>query len=234
MICSCLLVHGNQLPICDKLVKLVIISKTCLLGTLHSYLPGKIFPPSREFCTSAGPSEFVRSLVENINLDEFILPRQDDAEKFYSNDLADSVQSKCQICGVDVRINQMRQHTRKFHDVAIKDYITKFGNPRHHIVKHVYHKCGECSEELLFDADPVDLHVAKHSMSLHDYTEKYLKKVRGLGIPRKDASAHGEKLTSKGVHVSLKLLYDVENLCSSTQYAFHFEIEFGHITRYRT
>ena len=125
---------------------------------------------------STGPSEFVRSLVENINIDDFDLPNDD--EKFYSNDLADSVHSNCKICGIDVRLNQMRQHTRKFHDVAIKDYISKFGNPRNHIVKHVYHKCGECCEEILFDADSVHLHVMKHTMSLHDYTEKYLKKVR--------------------------------------------------------
>ena len=29
-----------------------MISKTCLPGILLSYLPGKIFPPSREFCMS--------------------------------------------------------------------------------------------------------------------------------------------------------------------------------------
>ena len=118
-----------------------------------------------------GPSDFVKHLVKNLNLEEVV---KSSTQKVYSNDMTDACKTVCKICHKNVTLNIMRTHTRTVHKINIKDYRDMHGNPREQIINKVYHKCQLCKKELLLDADDIHIHVLKHQISLREYNHKFI------------------------------------------------------------
>ena len=92
----------------------------------------------------------------------------------YSNDAKDYCQTACLICGKEMYLMRMRAHTKEKHGIGITDYKTKFQLQGFHIISKVFHKCGICSEIMLFDADTINTHVAKHDITHKAYNETFL------------------------------------------------------------
>ena len=127
-----------------------------------------------------GPSEFVKSLVKNLKIEEF-----EDEDKVFSNDMTDACKTICKICQVELALTCMRGHTKSAHSMTVKEYKEQFGNYRDQIVRKVYHKCGVCTDEMLLDADTIHLHVRRHEITLKEYNAKFVKRARNIGAVHK-------------------------------------------------
>ena len=92
----------------------------------------------------------------------------------FSNNLKDAVRTICQVCQASVILLTMRSHTRKKHNMDIKEYRKEFGDPKNQMVEEVKHRCGICSEELLLHCDAITPHVKKHNITHSEYTKKYM------------------------------------------------------------
>jgi len=106
----------------------------------------------------------------------------------FSNNTKDAARSACKICGKVFMIPNMRNHTKKDHDMVITEYKTKFNQHYYDLIEKVLHKCGICGEILLLDGDVIAHHLYKkvsHSISHKDYNAKYLTLMTTSGNPRK-------------------------------------------------
>ena len=119
-----------------------------------------------------GPSEFVKSLVENLKFES----PEEIKERVYSNDMTDACKTVCKVCNNKVTLYYMRSHAKNMHGITIKEYRSMYGYHREHIVKEVYHKCGLCQKDLLLDQDDIHMHVRKHKFSLREYNAKFIMK----------------------------------------------------------
>ena len=92
-----------------------------------------------------------------------------------SSDMTDACKTICKVCKVQVTLNYMRTHSKNKHRMTINEYKDMFGNHRDQIVKEVYHMCGFCHEEIMLDADSIDLHVRRrHKISLKEYNANFI------------------------------------------------------------
>ena len=91
-----------------------------------------------------------------------------------SNHTKDSVQTVCQLCQGHFYFVNMRNHTRKAHQLSISDYKAKYGALQDNIVEEIYHECGICSKAMLFDSDSMNHHTKKHGLTHKEYSAKYL------------------------------------------------------------
>ena len=96
----------------------------------------------------------------------------------FSNHTKDSVQTVCQLCQGHFYFVNMRNHTRKAHQLSISDYKAKYGALQDHIVEEIYHECGICSKAMLFDSDSMNHHTKKHGLTHKEYSAKYLTLVK--------------------------------------------------------
>jgi hypothetical protein len=125
-----------------------------------------------EFELQDGPSEFVKNLVLNMKLEEF----EPSLGRVYSNNMSEACKTICKVCQAQVSLTGMRNHTRNNHKMTIHEYKEKYGNPKDQIVKMVYHKCGLCQADVLFNSDNIQNHVVrKHQYSLKEYNAEFIK-----------------------------------------------------------
>ena len=124
-----------------------------------------------EFELQDGPSEFVKNLVLNMKLEEF----EPSPGRVYSNDMSEACKTICKVCQAQVSLTGMRSHTRNNHKMIIQEYKEAYGNPKDQIVKMIYHKCGLCQADVLFNSDNIQNHVVrKHQYSLKEYNAKFI------------------------------------------------------------
>ena len=117
----------------------------------------------------SGPSKFVKNLVENLTLEN--------QGRVYSNVLYDVCKVKCEVCASNVRLSYMKTHVIRTHGISFKEYSQMFGNPLESM-RHIYHKCAICFEDLLFDLDNIKCHITekKHKITMREYSLKHLAK----------------------------------------------------------
>ena len=138
-----------------------------------------------EIEVQTGPSEFVKNLVKNLKLDEI----ESKEARLYSNNMANACKTICKICKEKMNLNYMRRHTKKHHNITIKEYRSVYGDQRDDIVEPIYyHKCEICHEkEMLLDADDIHMHVAKHEVKLKEYNAKFI-----VSVWRREQNDEGE------------------------------------------
>ena len=71
-----------------------------------------------------GPSEFVKHLVKNLKLDKI----ESKNARLYSNNMANACKTICKICKEKMNLNYMRRHTKKHHNITIKEYRGVYGD----------------------------------------------------------------------------------------------------------
>ena len=151
-----------------------------------------------------GPSDFIKQLVKNIKIEEL-----ENDTKIFSNDMADCLKTICKICLAKVSLNAIRMHTMQFHNLRIKEYKEKFGNPGDNVITMVYHKCGLCQKELKLNWDDMKGHLSwNHNLKLKDYSATFLVHTSRVRI-KKEIKEEG--LEDEG----LDSIQDIENLFDS-------------------
>ena len=89
----------------------------------------------------------------------------------FSNDMADAVRSKCNICDQRFLLSSLRGHTSSVHFLSFSDYKNFYGLD---LEESVYHRCGICSASILLDTDSIASHIKRHNLSLSNYTRRHL------------------------------------------------------------
>jgi hypothetical protein len=106
------------------------------------------------------------------------LANDDVSPNMISNDCADYVLVKCNLCGEHKTITNLRAHTKSAHKLTITEYKKQYGQlvP----VKVVMHKCGICSELILLDSDQIAAHlkIPGHNISHKKYNTAYMQDSR--------------------------------------------------------
>jgi len=112
----------------------------------------------------------------------------DSEGRLISNDIADYVLTKCELCGKHMPLTRLRFHTASAHGVQITEYKRRFGlEPP--LLKEVFHRCGVCENLVLMDHDAIAGHlkIAGHPrITNKNYKSQYMvdsrklrKKVKG-------------------------------------------------------
>jgi len=104
------------------------------------------------------------------------LPPISETPRVFSNNRKDFCKVECKICGAVKQISCMYSHVKRTHKMRIQDYKAKYGRfTEGNLLTTVYHRCGVCNLELLFDSQFIASHViAKHNLSLAAYTKQFL------------------------------------------------------------
>ena len=91
-----------------------------------------------------------------------------------SNDIADYVLVKCQVCGIKKTMTTLRAHTKAAHKLTITEYKEKFGQLEP--IESVFHQCGICSVLIMFDSDHIASHLKSpgHNITHKEYNSNYL------------------------------------------------------------
>ena len=72
-------------------------------------------------------------------------------------------------------MHSMRSHTRRHHNMSVKEYQAKHGSIKENMSKVTLHRCKLCSEDVLLDSDDIHNHANhKHRMSMKEYTTRFL------------------------------------------------------------
>ena len=75
---------------------------------------------------------------------------------------------RCEICQTEVR--QLAVHVYQVHQTFLQDYRKKYGV--RDSANLVYHKCGVCGKEMVFDYSNVGAHIRNlHKLSFKEYKE---------------------------------------------------------------
>jgi len=99
--------------------------------------------------------------------------------KSISNDIADYVVVKCQLCGEHKPMTSLRAHTKSAHKVTITEYKSMFGTQLIPM-EVIMHRCGICAELVLLDSDHIAVHLKTpgHNISHKDYNACYMQDTR--------------------------------------------------------
>ena len=158
----------------------MVCTSSYLYSTYHERLDQIIKKRKRiENEIQDGPSDFIKQMVKNLKIEEI-----ENDTKIFSNDMADCLKTMCRICQVEVSLNAIRMHTKQFHNLRIKEYKEKFGNPSDNVITMVYHKCGLCQKELKLNWDDMKVHLRIHNLKLRDYSIEYLVNTRRMKIKK--------------------------------------------------
>jgi len=97
--------------------------------------------------------------------------------RVFSNNKKDFCKVECKICGGVKQVSSMYYHVTRAHKMRIQDYNSKHGRytARNLLTTTVYHRCGVCNMELLFDSQSISNHVIKkHNMGVAAYSKQFL------------------------------------------------------------
>ena len=129
-----------------------------------------------------------------------------------SNNMKDSVKTICQICSNQISFVGMRSHTKSAHNMGITDYKLQHGELIENIVEEIYHKCGICSEKILFHGDAIAPHAKKHKISHKDYNNRFItlrKKTNPPQVVKEELKTSCANMTSE------ELLAELDDLIAS-------------------
>lgn len=131
----------------------------------------------------SGSSKAKRNTKEFKSKIQIVFERPEKNQKL-SDKTEDFVRSVCQICWNQIKISQMRSHVRYNHDVTIKEYRERFGDPEDDFVEMVYHQCKLCQKVILHCGDALLFNVrCKHKMTYANYVGNIMEKIiRGKNI----------------------------------------------------
>ena len=95
--------------------------------------------------------------------------------RLYSNNPQDCCRIFCCFCDKVVSLSGLGKHINNTHQVSLKEYKALFGNPRHQIIKLVFHKCSLCRNVILLNTDDLSKHMRKaHQTSFKDYLVRFM------------------------------------------------------------
>ena len=101
--------------------------------------------------------------------------RKLNANRLYSNNMSNAVNTTCKVCGDIVTAMRMRNHTKAKHSMGIKEYRKLHGDFYNHLLEPVfYHNCGLCHKDVLLDGDQISNHASQHRISLKEYNLKFM------------------------------------------------------------
>ena len=96
----------------------------------------------------------------------------------FSNSMKDAVRTTCKVCGLIMKMIQMRTHTQKDHGMSIKEYKDKYN--QHFFDEHekILHECKICGEYLLLDSDCISGHLKSgkppHNITHAQYNAQHM------------------------------------------------------------
>ena len=96
--------------------------------------------------------------------------------KIRSN-MEDVVRSFCKVkdkggqaCGARIKVTDMRNHTKKVHQMTITEYKKEYNQQYYDLVELIMHKCAICEEYVLLDSDYIAHHLKSKFPIAHDIT----------------------------------------------------------------
>ena len=99
----------------------------------------------------------------------------------FSNDQAKYNMVTCMACMSVVKVHHLGKHLLE-HEMNLAEYRIGYGELQY--VKKIYHKCGVCMQDMLFDLKILHKHViSDHQMSFEEYIAKYLDSVKSKQLP---------------------------------------------------
>ena len=104
--------------------------------------------------------------------------KEDLAKIKISNSMEDVVRTYCKVvnegtgqpCGKSLKVTDVRNHTKKVHNMVITDYKNKYGQHHYDLIELILHKCEICEEYVLLDSDEVAKHLKSKTPVNHDIT----------------------------------------------------------------
>ena len=111
------------------------------------------------------------------------MQKRDEDGHLISNDLADYMLVKCQLCNLHKPLTKMRSHTKTAHNINITEYKAKFGGNLKPL-EPVYHRCGVCSKKIFLDADAIAVHLRSGGhprITFKDYSDTFMVDTRPSG-----------------------------------------------------
>ena len=114
--------------------------------------------------------------------------KEDLAKIKISNTMEDVVRTFCKVlnketnkpCGENLKVNMMRGHTKKTHNMIITDYKKEYNQHYYDLIELILHKCGICEEYVLLDSDEIAKHLkmktpVNHDITHGNYNAKFMK-----------------------------------------------------------
>ena len=114
--------------------------------------------------------------------------KEDLAKIKISNSMEDVVRTYCKVvnegtgqpCGKSLKVTDVRNHTKKVHNMVITDYKNKYDQHHYDLIELILHKCGICEEYVLLDSDEVAKHLkmktpVNHDITHGNYNAKFMK-----------------------------------------------------------
>ena len=103
--------------------------------------------------------------------------KEDIANIKIRSNMEDVVRSMCKVkdkegqaCGAKIKVTDMRNHTKKVHQMTITEYKKEFNQQYFDLVELIMHKCAICEEYVLLDSDAIAHHLKTKSPIAHDIT----------------------------------------------------------------
>ena len=125
--------------------------------------------------------------------------------KIRSN-MEDVVRSLCkvkdnggQVCGARIKVTDMRNHTKKVHQMTITEYKKEYNQHYYDLVELIMHKCAICEEYVLLDSDYIAHHLKSkfpipHDITHGNYNAQHMKLMGPSSTPK-----NPKTLTMRGI-----------------------------------
>jgi hypothetical protein len=97
-----------------------------------------------------------------------------DEETIFSDDMNESLRTRCGQCGKEVNLCTLGKHTRARHGLPLKDYRARWGDPRLQLLQLVVHRCRRCQRPVPLDHDELERHMRTHNETFQDYAREFL------------------------------------------------------------
>ena len=149
--------------------------------------------------------------------------------KKFSNSLINACQTKCKVCGKQIKLRMMRGHTKSRHNMIITDYKNKFNQHNYDQIDPIFHNCGICGDEIMLDSDAIANHLRikhkTHKITHREYNEAYMVRVKDVQNTRRIKEKHLDKTyeqdivnkTNTYADTNMDLLFEAEPLETTTK-----------------
>ena len=126
--------------------------------------------------------------------------KEDIANIKIRSNMEDVVRSLCKVkdkegraCGAKIKVTDMRNHTKKVHQMTITEYKKEFNQQYFDLVELIMHKCAICEEYVLLDSDAIAHHLKTKSPIAHDithgnYNAQHMKLMGASSTPKNQKS----------------------------------------------
>lgn len=83
----------------------------------------------------------------------------DSVTQMYSDDMNDCLRTFCCLCDRVVNLSTLGKHTRIKHNVLLRDYTVRWGDPKQQLLQLVLHRCRLCGRDVELDHDELLIHL---------------------------------------------------------------------------